>query len=201
MIYLNYLMIVGALSQHLDRPLRSVVEIGAGFGVLGEILLQSNPTTQYVDLDIPPLSAIAHYYLSTVFPDVTFDSNVDLDATGRLTLQPGGRSACVSSWQMPMLEGEADLFVNAFSFQEMEPDVVQNYARQIARLGAGYVVSLNSRRGKPLAADSAIGVRDQVTSEYINTVFNDLGYETVARIGRPVAPPQAELLILRRRAS
>jgi putative sugar O-methyltransferase len=198
--YLNYLLIMSAVSRHIDRPLRSVLELGAGFGVLGEILLQSDPTIQYVDLDIPPLSVIAHYYLSSVFPQHVFRSNLDLAAGDTFELGDGQPCACLSAWHLPQLSGSTDLFVNAFSFQEMEPEVVENYATGIARLGARFVVSLNSRAGKPLAEHSAIGVRRQVTSQFIHDSFAALGYDTVARVGRPIAPPQAELLILRRKA-
>lgn len=195
--FLNYALIMAALSRHLDRPIKSAIEIGAGFGVLGELLMHADPTVQYVDLDIPPLSVIAHYYLSTVFPKAKFLSNLDLASRGTLELGEGQPSACLSSWHLPQLTGTTDLFVNSFSFQEMEPHVVQNYAAQVARLGARYVVSLNSRAGKPLAANSKVGVEQQVKSDFIRKTFEKLGYTTLLRGGRPMAPPQAELLILK----
>ncbi|MGB3737143.1 MAG: putative sugar O-methyltransferase, partial [Ilumatobacter sp.] len=108
------------------------------------------------------------------------------------------RSACISSWQLPQVVGSLDLFGNAFSFQEMEPPVVANYAAQISRLETEYVVSLNSRAGKPLKAESSVGVQTPVTSQFIAERFADHGYTPVARLGRPAAPPQAELLLLRR---
>jgi putative sugar O-methyltransferase len=196
--YLNYLKVIAALSRHIDRPLRSVVEVGGGFGVLGEIVKQMDPSVQYVDMDIPPLSTIANYYLSQVFPGSQFLGTDDLAPGQTLTLGPGQPSACLSSWQFPQLSGSCDLFINTFSFQEMEPDVVRNYAAQAERIGAEYVVSMNSRKGKPLASEAGWGVEEQVLSEFINSTFNYLGYRTVARLGRPAAPPQAELLILRR---
>ena len=68
-----------------------------------------------------------------------------------------------------------------------------------ARLEAEFVVSLNSRRGKPKHDGDNIGVVRQVTSESIASAFTSRGYQVAARHGRPFAPPQAELLILRRR--
>jgi len=196
--YLNYLKILTAVSRHVDRPIRSVAEIGAGFGVLGEILFNTDPTIQYIDIDIPPLSVVAHHYLSTVFAEIDLASNLDLADGRQLVAEPGGRSACISSWQLPQVSGSIDLFVNAFSFQEMEPHVVANYAAEIARLGAEFVVSLNSRAGKPLKAEAAVGVQTPVTSDFIVEQFAEHGYEPAARLGRPAAPPQAELLVLRR---
>jgi len=196
--YLNYLKIVTAVSRYLPRPVRTVLEIGAGFGVLGEILMSADPKVQYIDIDIPPLSVVAHYYLSQCFPQQTILGGIDFAAGTAVRLEPGGPSACLSSWELPAIDGHADLFVNAFSFQEMEPHVVANYAQHIARLGTDTVVSLNSRRGKPSKKESAIGVNEPVTSDFIAEQFEALGYQAIARLGRPAAPPQAELLILRR---
>ncbi len=196
--YLNYLKILAGLSRHLDHELHSVLEIGGGFGVLGEILLANDPSIQYVNVDIPPLSVVTHYYLSECFPQRTIRSHRDLARDGGFELGEGRDSGSFSSWQLPLIGGAPDLCINAFSFQEMEPHVVANYADQIARLGTRTVVSLNSRAGKPLKANSAIGVEQQVISAFISDTFAERGYETVARLGRPAAPPQAELLVMRR---
>ena len=51
------------------------------------------------------------------------------------------------------LAGPFDVFVNSFSFQEMEPDVVEHYVSQVASKQVSYVVSLNSRKGKPKIVD------------------------------------------------
>jgi len=196
--YLNYLKLITAASRYIDHPVDSVLEIGAGFGALGEVLISSMPDVQYVDIDIPPLSVVAHYYLSQCFPDRQLLSSLDIRSGSNVTLSPGGPSACLSAWDLPAVTGNADLFVNAFSFQEMEPHVVRNYAEQIARLNTRTVVSVNTRAGKPIKGDAAIGVVEQVTTSSIITTFEQLGYELVGRVGRPAAPPQAELVVLRR---
>jgi putative sugar O-methyltransferase len=196
--YLNYLKILAGLSRHLDHEVRSLLEIGGGFGVLGEILLSNHPAAQYVNVDIPPLSAVAHYYLSECLPQHTIRSHLDLKREAAFQLGPGLESGSFSSWQLPLMHGSPDLCVNAFSFQEMEPHVVENYADQIARLGPRTMVSLNSRAGKPVKAEGRVGVEQPVISEFIGTTFEARGYQIVARLGRPAAPPQAELLVMRR---
>ena len=65
--YLNYMLCMAALSQHVDKPPTSVLELGGGFGVLGEFLLARGPQMRYVDLDIPPLLTVASYYLRTLY--------------------------------------------------------------------------------------------------------------------------------------
>jgi hypothetical protein len=59
---------------------------------------------------------------------------------------------------------------------------------------------LNSRVGKPLKGASRVGVERPVVSDFIAATFAQVGYGTVARVGRPAAPPRAELLVMRRSA-
>ncbi len=74
------------------------------------------------------------------------------------------------SWQLPRVVGTVDLFVNFISFQEMEPAVVANYAEQVSRLGARYLLLRNSPVGKP-------GVRERTLRNTYLEVFSD--YELV----------------------
>ena len=44
------------------------LEIGGGFGTLGEILYSSNiKNLRYINVDIPPLSLVSEYYLTKNF--------------------------------------------------------------------------------------------------------------------------------------
>ena len=190
--YLNYLLCLAALSRHVERAPRSVLEIGGGFGVLGEILMRRSGKVRYVDLDIPPLMTVASYYLRELFGE-----RVDVydDAwPGRVAAD---RSAVLPPWRLDAVDGPFDLFVNCFSFQEMEPHVVANYAARIAEKDVAYVVSLNSRKGKPKASDGGIGVVEQVTSAQIVEMFADNGYELVGRYGAPYIRSAGELTVLR----
>jgi hypothetical protein len=61
-----------------------------------------------------------------------------------------GRIHLLGNWKFPLIAGrDIDLFWNAASFGEMEPEVVQNYLSQV-RGGARHVYLLNSRYGKEL---------------------------------------------------
>ncbi len=157
--YLNYLLCLAALSRHVDRPPRSVLEIGGGFGVLGEILMRRSKAVRYVDLDIPPLLTVASYYLRELFGE-----RIDVYDDAWAGRVGPDRSAVLPSWRIDDVDGPFDLFVNCFSFQEMEPHVVANYVAKVAEKDVSYVVSLNSRKGKPKASDGGIGVVEQVTS-------------------------------------
>jgi putative sugar O-methyltransferase len=191
--YLNYLLCLAALSRHVDTPPRHFLEIGGGFGVLGEIVMQRDPEARYVDLDIPPLLTVASYYLSALFgdrvriPDVP-DDPVDLAS-----------SACLPNWRLPDVRGPFDVFVNSFSFQEMEPHVVDHYVGKVADLGVTYVVSLNSREGKRRATEGTEGgVLDPVTSDLIVEQFGEHGYTVCGRYGEPLIHSAGELVVLER---
>lgn len=84
------------------------------------------------------------------------------------------------SWQLPRLVGQVDLFANFISFQEMEPHVVHNYARQVSGLGARYLLLRNQEKGKPVASrPGERGVLEPVTRDTYLEAFH--GYELLAR--------------------
>jgi putative sugar O-methyltransferase len=65
---LNYLLGLSFLKKHLhgDIP-RTLLEIGGGFGTLGEIWSQSGiDQWKYIDIDIPPTQFAADFYLKQI---------------------------------------------------------------------------------------------------------------------------------------
>lgn len=195
--YLNYLLTLAALSRHVSAPPRRFLEIGGGFGVLGEIVLGRDPDATYVNLDIPPLVTVSSYYLSELFGDRVRLYDDVIGSSGPIDLD---RSAVLPNFRLPDIDGPFDVFVNSFSFQEMEPHVVEHYATQVSRLDIEWVVSLNSKAGKPKLADGhEIGVVDPVTSSRIIDIFAQHGYELQATYRRPLINSAGEVAILRRR--
>ena len=192
--YLNYLLCLAALSKHVDGPPRSFLEIGGGFGVLGEIVMRRDPEARYVDLDIPPLATVASYYLRELFADrvTVYDDSY----AGRLTAD---RSAVLPNWRIDDVDGPFDVFLNSFSFQEMEPDVVAHYADKVVAKDVEFVVSLNSRHGKDTADEHEIGVQEQVTSARVVALFEERGYRLCGAYGDPLVRSAAELVVLRKR--
>lgn len=196
--YLNYMLVMTALSRHIDSPPTSVLEIGGGAGHLGEFLMSRDPEVRYVDVDIPPLVTVASYYLTELFGDdrvLTYGD--DIASTGPIDVP---RSAVLPNWRIRDLQGPFDVAVNCYSFQEMEPDVVEHYAACISDLDVEYVVSYNSRAGKRKATeDNKIGVIDPVTSDRIVAMFEHHGYELLQTYGRPLVHSAADLVVMRRR--
>jgi len=182
---LNYLLGLCFLKTHLGEDVpRTVLEIGGGFGTLGEIWAQSNIAGwQYIDIDIPPTQYVADHYLKAVlgqdqvtgFDDVPEAQNIQIDQ-----LRP---ASVLCSWQIEQLQGEVDLFVNFISFQEMEPDVVANYLHHVDRLKARWVLLRNMREGKQIQKEGHVGVQTPIRSDdYVQMLPN---YQLVARNVHP----------------
>ena len=185
---LNYLRGLAYLKKTVDTSnLRSIIEIGGGFGSLGEIFLKSDFQRHfYVNIDIPPLSYISTRYLETVFGKEnvgTYDVTRDLEEIDLGIFADKYRAMVLLPWQLPRIKGSVDLFVNFFSFQEMEPDIVENYASHINRLVKNHLLMRNQKTGKQVAKKSGeIGVLKPVVREdYIRFFhpFDVLGIDSM----------------------
>jgi len=184
--FLRYLKCLVFLKKHTpSHRIRRVLEIGGGYGVLGEILLKSPSRPYfYVNVDIPPVAYVATEYLRGVFgKEAVADYLVtrDLETIDPVALQQQGyRAVVLCPWQLERLQGPFELFVNSASFQEMEPEVVANYASHVTRLVNGYLLLKNSRHGKQLAEhEGAIGVEKPTTHAHYLDFFSE--FELVAR--------------------
>lgn len=200
---LNYLLGLALLKKHLggDVP-RTVLEVGGGFGTLGEVLYRAGiDGLHYIDIDIPPTSFVAQYYLSEVFGKdhvATYAQTADKDSI-EIGLLP--QAAVLCSWQIEKLRGQVDLFVNFISFQEMEPHIVKNYLSHVVRLEARWVLLRNIREGKQLRKDDGVGVDTPILGDDYLAMLP--GYELVERNVLPfgyrtVDGFHSELLLLKR---
>ncbi|WP_432945615.1 putative sugar O-methyltransferase [Kribbella sp. CA-253562] len=196
--YLSYLILLAALSNHVDAAPRSFLEIGGGFGVLGEIVLARDPEARYVDIDIPPLVTVASYYLTELFGTsrvLSYDASVP--SSGPVEVP---RSAVLPSWRIADVRADFDVFVNSFSFQEMEPDVVDNYIEIVCAKNVRYAVSLNARHGTYKAErPGGWGSLRPVNSADIIEMFTRRGYELVGQYDDPMVHNGRQINVLRRR--
>jgi putative sugar O-methyltransferase len=200
---LNYLLGLALLKKHLgEQALGTVLEIGGGFGTLGEILASSGVDGQrYIDIDIPPTSFVAQAYLTQVLgaPNVaSYAQTRDLPA---IDIQKLPQASVLCSWQIEKLRGTVDLFVNFISFQEMEPAVVANYLEQVSRLKARWILLRNMREGKQIrTGPGSVGVETPIRSDDYLAMLP--GYELAERNVLPfgyrtVDGFHSELLLLR----
>lgn len=142
---LNYLKGLAFLKKTVGTSsIRRVLEIGGGYGTLGEIFLKSDyDNSVYIDVDIPPAAYVATRYLQKVFGEnsiLDYSQTRHLDVIDLSQIEQNHRGAVLMPWQIPAVRGEVDLFVNFFSFQEMEPDVVENYARFVDSCKPAYLL-------------------------------------------------------------
>jgi putative sugar O-methyltransferase len=168
--FLNYLRALTYLKKLADtEALSSILEIGGGYGTLGEILLKSRPHGLYVNVDIPPVAAVSSWYLKQVFGEdavLGFAQSRQMKTLDLDALRNSFRAVVVCPWQLPALRGNVDLFANFMSFQEMEPEVVANYAALVQPLTRSYVLLRNSVEGKKVAArPGEVGVLKPTTTD------------------------------------
>ena len=202
---LNYLLAIVFLKKHVDTSrIRNVLEVGGGFGTLGEILARDPKNTYaYVDVDIPPTAFAATYYLSEIYGSRLLDYGRSREAPV-LELDGSFDAAVICPWQLPKLHGKFDLFVNAISFQEMEPAVVRYYLEHVTRLGTDWVLLRNLREGKQRKSeDSPLGVEDPILGNDYDaflTAYDVVAVNTVPFGYRTVDGFHSELRLYRRRS-
>jgi len=202
---LNYLLGLAMLKKHLNGDIpRTVLEIGGGFGTLGEVLSSAGINDlRYIDIDIPPISFVAQHYLCEVLgmENVATYAQTRTQSSIEITSLPEASVLC--SWQIERLHGKVDLFVNFISFQEMEPHIVKNYLNHVSRLETRWLLLRNMREGKQVKTDnSSVGVETPIRSDdYLEMLPQyELMERNVLPFGyRTVDGYHSELLLLRRK--
>ena len=200
---LNYLLGLSFFQQEVPDFIPSrVLEIGGGFGTLGEILTKCGmPALKYIDVDLSPMFKIACEYTKNVFKDLKIfeygsssEEKLEIDKLCHLNYLP--------NWAIEKLQGKIDLFVNFISFQEMEPEIVKNYAFHIQRLKPEFLLLRNLKEGKQKQAKGNLGVKKPILRDDYFAFFDEyklrasntipFGYKTVDGF-------HSELMILERK--
>ena len=173
--FLNYLLGLNFLKKNVDTTnIKTVMEIGGGYGTLGEILLKDDKNDIfYINADIPPVGFVSSYYLQEVFGKeniATYENTKELDILDIEKLKTRFKALNICSWEIQKLKGKIDLFVNFISFQEMEPNVVQNYCNYVDKLEPKYILLRNMLEGKRKKSnDYTAGVKDPILGEDYNS--------------------------------
>jgi putative sugar O-methyltransferase len=199
---LNYLLGLSFLKQFSDfTEINTILEIGGGFGTLGEIVHKTMPSTQYINVDIPPTSFASEYYLQQVVGESEVSNYESTKHQEPINISELKRISVLNSWQIESLKGQVDLFVNYISFQEMEPEIVQNYLKKVKDLGAKWLLLRNMREGKQLRKNNRVGVETPILSEdYINMLGgNELDARNVMPFGyKTVDHFHSEIMLFKR---
>jgi putative sugar O-methyltransferase len=118
-----------------DR-VRTVFEIGGGFGTNIHLLLENYPNIRkVVYLDIPPNLYVGTQYLKAFYGEAVRDYR-DLKKRDRIVFSDteDREIYCIAPWQIENLQTHVDIFMNSHSFVEMPAEVVANYAHHLMRL-------------------------------------------------------------------
>lgn len=168
---LNYLLGLVFMKRNIRKfSPKTFLEIGGGFGTLGEILYSSKiKNLRYINVDIPPLSLVSEYYLTKNFGTKNVESYFENRVKKKISINKLKKKiTCLCSWQIEKLVGKIDIFVNFISFQEMEPDVVKNYMKHVIRLSPKFILLRNLKEGKQKKTSKRNGVLRQIKkNDYI----------------------------------
>jgi putative sugar O-methyltransferase len=127
-----------------------IVELGAGYGRFGYVLLNALPNSTYTVVDIPPALFVAQTYLPRVFPGERvfpfrpFASYEEIEDEFR-----AARIRFVGAHQIELLpDHSADVFVNISSLHEMTREQIGHYVGQVDRLTRGFFYSKQWRKSR-----------------------------------------------------
>lgn len=150
-----------------------IVELGSGAGTQVEVLKKLYPGLTIICLDLPAQIYLCEAYLTQVLGrDAVVGTEVTL-AWQDLSKLEKGRVYCFGNWQLPMFKDfKYDLFWNAASFGEMEPEVVQNYLRYVQG-NAHWIYLLQARHGKE--TEGRTHVEKQIAFEFYNELLSGYG--------------------------
>ena len=136
-LYLRTLGWVDDLSNRVDfAQVRTVFEIGGGFGAMAHTLLHLFPNIRkYLYLDIPPTLYVGTQYLKHFYGDAVIDYRHSRSARRIGFSDDDSREIlAICPWQLETVDASCDFFWNSSSFQEMPQEIVNFYAVQIERL-------------------------------------------------------------------
>jgi putative sugar O-methyltransferase len=119
-----------------ELKVRTVCELGAGYGRTAYALLSLRPGLRYVIVDIPPALYVSQRYLSAVYPDRKVFKCRPFDSYAQIKEEfESAELAFLLPSQIEFLPDECfDLFINISSLHEMSIKQIRYYFTQIRRM-------------------------------------------------------------------
>lgn len=149
----------------------TIVELGSGSGFQVEVLKKVFPDLTILCFDLPYSLYLCEQYISKALGNQRVTgSTITLDWTDLDGLKRGNVHF-LGNWKFPLLSKiKFDVFWNAASFGEMEPDIVRNYLSFILD-SSSYIYLLQSRKGKESTNNS--GVVTPITFSDYNSMLTN----------------------------
>lgn len=133
-----------------------IVELGSGSGHQVEVLKKLYPELTILCFDLPAQLFLCEKYLSEALGK---ENIVSTEETLKWKESLHIKKGCVhflGNWQFPLLKGlQFDVFWNAASFGEMEPDIVGNYLTYI-KGSAKWIYLTQARHGKEVTGNTRV---------------------------------------------
>lgn len=126
-----------------------ICEIGCGYGRLAHLFTETFPNSHYILVDMPTSLIIAYYYLCEIYKDKDiinpYESSRNCKDLNRNFFSSKRISFLTPDQFYSIKKGSVDLFINIDSFQEMTPDIIKEYFKQIINLNGSYLYLKNSK--------------------------------------------------------
>jgi putative sugar O-methyltransferase len=157
MQFLNfYLRLCHAQTTLNLKGNETIVELGSGSGFQVEVLKKVFPELTILCFDLPYQLYLCEHYLSKSIGDNAIVNSSELINAQDLSNVQKGKVHFYGNWQFPLLENfKFDVFWNAASFGEMEPDIVKNYLSYVLK-NCSSVYLLQARNGKESTRNSGV---------------------------------------------
>jgi len=152
--------IAGAMSPgRIERPL-TIAEVGAGYGRLAHVFLETTPCRYFI-FDIPPALHVSQWYLSRLLPSKKVFAFRHFDDWSEVEEELASADiAFFTANQIAKFpDGYFDLTLSVSSLHEMRLAQIDNYMQHLARLAREYVYIKQYYR-YPNAHDGIVVERD-----------------------------------------
>ena len=124
-----------------------ICEIGGGYGRLAEVFLKVMSNCHYVLVDLPESLIISYYYLSKINEKNVhrYENSRDIPEYNRNIFLNKKVTFLLPNQFSKISKGSVDIFINIDSFQEMTPEIIKNYFKDIQNLKGKYLYLKNSK--------------------------------------------------------
>ena len=150
----------------------TIVELGSGSGFQVELLRKIHPNITIICFDLPAQLYLCEQYLQNVFGSGAIGSSEKNIGLTDLSQLEKGKIHLFGNWQFPLLKDfKFDVFWNAASFGEMEPNIVANYLSYV-KGNCNWIYLMQARNGKESSQDSGV-VKPILFADYSQMLGNN----------------------------
>ena len=175
--FLDCLVEIYYIKKNTDfNSINTIVEIGAGFGILASAFLKLNNKIKYLIVDISPAIFFSQYYLSNLgYKVFGYDEIIKEDAIDVEKIFKSYDVICLPTWKLAKLKDfNFDLFINIGSFQEIEKKQALNYLKIFKKNLKKYIYLNNAIYGHDKAKKKgSFGVLEPTTMKDIEDYLSD----------------------------